>query len=65
VTVDWSGRTKPLRVTDGKGDAAVNNIRITPGAGQTQLAQVNFTYVINGGGGSIILTPLPDGTGAY
>jgi hypothetical protein len=65
VTVDWSLRTKPLRVVDGKGDAAVNNITITPTLGQSQMATVNFSYVIDGNGGSITLTPLPDGTGAY
>lgn len=65
VNVDWSTRTKPLRVIDGKGDAVTNNITITPAAGQTQLAQVNYSYVIDGNGGSITLTPLPDGSGAY
>lgn len=65
VTVDWSTRTKPLRVVDGKGDALANPITITPTAGQTQLTVVNYSYVINGNGGSIILTPLPDGSGAY
>jgi hypothetical protein len=65
VTVDWSGRTKPLRVVDGKGDASVNNITITPTAGQSQLAIVNYSYIIDGNGGSITLTPLPDNTGAY
>jgi hypothetical protein len=65
VNVDWSQRTRPLRVVDGKGDASANNITITPGAGQTQLAIVNFSYVIDGNGGSITLTPLPDHSGAY
>lgn len=65
VTVDWSLRTKPLRVVDGKGDAAANKITITPAAGQSQLSTVNYSYVIDSNGGSIILTPLPDGTGAY
>ena len=65
VTVDWSQRTKALRIVDGKGDALVNNISITPTLGQSQLAQVNYTYVIDRNGGSIILSPLPDGTGAY
>ncbi len=65
VTVDWSQRLKPLRIVDGKGDAAANNITITPSAGQTQLAVVNYSYVIDGNGGSITLTPLPDLTGAY
>jgi hypothetical protein len=65
VNVDWGNRGKPLRVVDGKGDAATNNITITPATGQTQLAAVNFSYVIDGNGGSITLTPLPDGSGAY
>ena len=65
VTVDWSARAKPLRVVDGKGDAAVNNITITPSVGQTQLAALNYSYVIDGNGASITLTPLPDNTGAY
>lgn len=65
VNVDWSARTKPLRVVDGKGDAATNNITITPSTGQSQLASVNYSYIIDGNGGSITLTPLPDGSGAY
>lgn len=65
VTVDWSLRFKPLRVVDGKNDAPINNISIIPKAGQTQLATVNYVYKIDGAGGSIILTPLPDGSGAY
>ena len=65
VNVDWSARTKPLRVVDGKGDASTNNITITPKAGQTQLASTNYSYIIDGNGGSITLTPLPNGTGAY
>jgi hypothetical protein len=65
VNVDWSVRTKPLRVVDGKGDANTNNITITPAAGQTQLAQVNYSYIIDGAGGSITLTPLTDNSGAY
>lgn len=65
VNVDWSQRARPLRVVDGKGDASAHPITITPAAGQTQLALVNFSYVIDGNGGSITLTPLPDNTGAY
>lgn len=65
VTVDWSLRTRGLRVVDGRGDASVNNITITPAPGQTQLASFNYSYVIDGNGGSITLTPLPDNTGAY
>jgi len=65
VTVDWSLRTKPLTIADGKADAVNNNVSVTPAAGQTQLGTVNYTYIIDSNGGSITLTPLPDGTGAY
>ena len=65
VTVDWAARVKPLRVVDAKGDASVNNITITPALGQTQMAIVNYSYVIDGNGASVTLTPLPDNTGAY
>jgi hypothetical protein len=65
VNVDWSTRSKALRVVDGKGDANTNNITITPAAGQSQLASINYSYIIDGNGGSVTLTPLPDGTGAY
>lgn len=65
VTVDWSARSKPLTVVDGKHNAATNNVSITPGAGQTQMGQVDYVYVIDGNGGTITLTPLPDKTGAY
>lgn len=65
VTVDWSQRTLPLTVVDGKGDANAHNITITPAAGQTQMATVNYSYIIDGNGGSITLTPLPDASGAY
>jgi hypothetical protein len=65
VNVNWAARTKPLRIVDGRGDSSTNNISIVPSAGQTQLAIVNYVYVINGNGGSITLTPLPDNSGAY
>jgi hypothetical protein len=65
ITVDWSQRLKPLRVVDGKGDAAANNITITPAAGQTQMASLNYSYLIDSNGGTITLTPLPDNSGAY
>lgn len=65
LTVDWSKQTRSLQVVDGKGDAASNNISIQPASGQTQLAVVNLVYKIAGNGGSVILTPLPDGSGAY
>lgn len=65
ATVDWSLRAKPLTIVDGKPDALVNNITVTPAAGQTQMGTVNYSYIIDSNGGSITLTPLPDGTGAY
>lgn len=66
VNVNWSQRVKPLRVVDITGNASVATpITITPAAGQTQLAQVNFSYTIDGAGGSITLTPLPTANGAY
>jgi hypothetical protein len=66
VNVDWASRTKALRVVDASGLATVANpITITPAAGQTQLASLNYSYLIDGAGGSITLTPLPNGTGAY
>lgn len=66
VNVDWSTRTKPLRTVDQSNAASVATpISITPATGQTQLASVNYTYLIDGAGGSITLTPLPDGSGAY
>jgi hypothetical protein len=66
VNVDWSSRGKPLRIVDITGAASVATpITITPAAGQTQLASLNYSYIIDGNGGSITLTPLPGGTGAY
>jgi hypothetical protein len=66
VNVDWSTRSgRPLRVVDALGNAPAWPISITPAAGQTQLGQVNYTYVIDGAGGSIILTPLANLSGAF
>lgn len=65
VTVDWSKRAKPLTVVGGDTIANFANISVTPTAGQTQMATVNHSYVIKSSGGSITLTPLPDGSGAY
>jgi hypothetical protein len=65
VNVDWSTRTRPLTVVDGKGDAATNNISIVPASGQTIYAVTNGTALIDGNGGSVTLTPLVDGTGAF
>jgi hypothetical protein len=45
--------------------ADLNNISVTPAAGQTQMGTVNYTYIIDGRGGSITLTPLPSLNGAY
>lgn len=65
VNVDWSVRTKPLTIVDAKGDALNNNISITPALGQTQMALLNYTYIIDSNGASITLRPLPDGSGGY
>lgn len=65
VTVDWSTRSKPLTIVDGKADAFNHNITITPAAGQTQMGTVNYSYIIDSNGGSITMTPLPDATGGY
>ncbi len=65
VNVDWSTRTKALKVVDGKGDANTNNISIAPGAGQTQYGIVDYVVVIDGNGGQVTLTPLADQTGAF
>lgn len=68
VTVDWSLRTFPIRaltVVDGGGNANTYNIGIVPATGQTQYGTVNYRAVIDGNGGSVTLTPLTDGTGAF
>lgn len=65
VNVDWSARTKPLTVVDGKGDANTNPITIVPSAGQTQYGIVNYQIILDGNGGSVTLTPLASGTGAF
>jgi hypothetical protein len=65
VNVDWSTRTKPLTIVDGKNDANTNNITIVPTAGQTQYGTVNYQVVIDGNGGQVTLTPLSDGSGSY
>ena len=66
VTVNWALRVKPLTIVDQTGAASVAApITITPSAGQTQMASVNYSYKIDGNGGNITLTPLPDASGAY
>lgn len=56
-----AGTTKPVRIADGKYDAATNNITITPAGSETIMG--GASYVIDSNGASILLTPLADGTG--
>lgn len=65
VNVNWATRTRPLTIVDGKGDANTNNITIVPSTGQTQYAIADHQVIIDGNGGSVTLTPLPDGSGAF
>lgn len=68
ISVDWSTRVspiKPLTIVDGKGDAASHNITIVSTVGQTIYGTVDYHAVIDGNGGSLTLTPLADGTGAF
>lgn len=58
-------RTKPIRIIDGKGDANTNNITISPQTGEKIYAVTNGTAVIDGNGGSVILTPKADGSGWF
>lgn len=65
VNVDWSARTKPLTIVDGKADANTNPITIVPSAGQTQYGTADYQVIIDGNGGSVTLTPLSSGAGAF
>lgn len=65
VNVNWADRNRPLTIVDGLGDANTNNITIVPTTGQTQYAIANNSVIIDGNGGSVTLTPLADGTGAF
>jgi hypothetical protein len=65
INVNWAARTKKLTVVDSGMGALANNISVTPSVGQTQMSVLNYTYPIDSNGGSITLTPLPDGSGAY
>ncbi|NPU63392.1 hypothetical protein HL667_00080 [Bradyrhizobium sp. 83012] len=56
---------RPKKIVDGKGDANTNNITIAVQIGQTMMGIINGTYTIDGNGGMVELTPLPDGTGWY
>jgi hypothetical protein len=60
-----SDRTKSIRIVDGKGDAATNNITIIPQSGETIFASVDYHYVMDSNGSSIILTPRADGAGWF
>lgn len=57
-------RETPVGVIDVKGDAATNNITITP-AGAETINGVAGSRVINFDHGALTLHPLPDGTGWY
>lgn len=66
TTVDLppaSDRAKPVKIVDGKGDAATHNITVVPQSGETIMASVDYHYVIDSDGGSVRLTPLADGSG--
>lgn len=60
-----ASRTKPVMIVDGKGDANTNNITISPQTGEKIYAITNGTHIIDGNGGSVILTPKGDGTGWF
>ena len=54
-------RTKEIKIADGKHDAATNNITIVPDGSESIYGA--SSYVIDGNGGSVVLTPLDDGSG--
>jgi phage-related tail fiber protein len=54
-------RSLPIRIVDGKYDAATNNITIVPNG--TEKIMGGSSYLIDSNGASIILTPLADGSG--
>ena len=58
-------RTKPVRIVDGKSDAATNNIAIAVPVGKKLYGVLNGTTTIDGNGGSLTLTPRADGSGWY
>lgn len=61
---DPSTATKPVRIVDGKYDAATNNITISS-LGTSKTIMGATSYVIRSNGGSIKLTPLADGSGWF
>ena len=58
-------RTRAITIVDKKGDAATNNITISPKAASGQLIMGGATYVIDSNGASITLRPYADGSGYY
>lgn len=58
-----AARTKAVRIIDGKGDAATNNITIVPVSGESIYKITDYQAIIDGNGGQVTLTPRPDGTG--
>lgn len=58
-------RTKAITIVDKKGDAATNNITITPKAASGQLIMGGSSYIIDSNGASITLRPYADGSGYY
>jgi len=61
--VTASGRVRPVKVVDLKGDAATNVITIEGNAAETVIGAAN--YLINFDRGSVTLWPYPDGSGWY
>jgi hypothetical protein len=62
--VTAAGRSnRPVKVVDGKGDAATNNITIDGSGAETIVGAA--TYVIAFNYGSVTLWPKPDGSGWY
>lgn len=66
---DPSTTRKPVRIVDGKYDAATNNITITSAdassSPSTKTIMGGSSYTIDSNGGSIKLTPLEDGSGWF
>lgn len=56
--------SRPIKIVDGKGDAATNNITIETDGAET-IAVSLTSYVISFAGGSVDLWPNPDGDGWY
>lgn len=61
--VTASGRKRPVKIVDLKGDAATNNITIDGATTETIVGLT--TYLIRNNYGSVTLWPKPDGSGWY